>query len=103
MQQTIRATKDAISSRLPDPDAPYYTNNTCWAIHEHQNCMKYRRPDSDFIKWKWKPDDCDLPAFNPSHFLHMLRDKTMAFVGDSVERNQMQSMICLLSKTVQTL
>ncbi|KAG6408174.1 hypothetical protein SASPL_131178 [Salvia splendens] len=83
---------------VPDPDAPYYTNNTCWAIHEHQNCMKYGRPDSDFIKWKWKPEDCDLPSFNPSHFLHMLRDKSMAFVGDSVGRNQMQSMICLLSK-----
>ncbi|KAL1557001.1 protein trichome birefringence-like 19 [Salvia divinorum] len=83
---------------VPDPDAPYYTNKTCWAIHEHQNCMKYGRPDSDFIKWKWKPDDCDLPAFNPFHFLHLLRDKSMAFVGDSVGRNQMQSMICLLSK-----
>ncbi|XP_057769904.1 protein trichome birefringence-like 19 [Salvia miltiorrhiza] len=83
---------------VPDPDAPYYTNKTCWAIHEHQNCMKYGRPDSDFMKWRWKPDDCDLPAFDPFLFLDMLRDKSVAFVGDSVGRNQMQSMICLLSK-----
>ncbi|KAG6396171.1 hypothetical protein SASPL_142313 [Salvia splendens] len=83
---------------VPDPDAPYYTNKTCWAIHEHQNCMKHGRPDSNFLKWKWKPDGCDLPAFSPGQFLRMVRNKTMAFVGDSVGRNQMQSIICLLSK-----
>ncbi|KAG8384538.1 hypothetical protein BUALT_Bualt04G0128300 [Buddleja alternifolia] len=83
---------------VPDPDAPYYTNTTCWAIHEHQNCMKYGRPDSGFLKWRWKPDGCDLPVFDPHRFLDMVRDKSLAFVGDSVGRNQMQSMICLLSR-----
>lgn len=83
---------------VPNPDAPYYTNKTCWAIHEHQNCMKYGRPDSGFLKWRWKPDGCELPVFNPYQFLDMVRDKSMAFVGDSVGRNQMQSMICLLSR-----
>ncbi|KAH6791284.1 TRICHOME BIREFRINGENCE-LIKE 19 [Perilla frutescens var. frutescens] len=83
---------------VPDPGAPYYTNKTCWAIHEHQNCMKYGRPDTQFLQWKWKPDGCDLPVFDPFHFLDMLRDKSIAFVGDSVGRNQMQSMICLLSR-----
>lgn len=83
---------------VPNPDAPYYTNTTCWAIHEHQNCMKYGRPDSDFLKWRWKPDGCDLPVFNPYQFLDMVRGKSLAFVGDSVGRNQMQSMICLLSR-----
>ncbi|KAH6761806.1 TRICHOME BIREFRINGENCE-LIKE 19 [Perilla frutescens var. hirtella] len=83
---------------IPNPDAPYYTNTTCWAIHEHQNCMKYGRPDSDFMKWRWKPDACDLPLFNPYQFLDIVRDKSLAFVGDSVGRNQMQSMICLLSR-----
>lgn len=83
---------------VPNPDAPYYTNKTCWAIHEHQNCMKYGRPDSEFMKWKWKPDGCDLPVFNPAQFLELVRDKSLAFVGDSVGRNQMQSLICLLSR-----
>ncbi|KEH15496.1 trichome birefringence-like protein, putative, partial [Medicago truncatula] len=41
---------------VPNPKGPYYTNKTCWAIHEHQNCMKYGRPDSDYLKWKWKPN-----------------------------------------------
>ncbi|KAL6994047.1 Protein trichome birefringence-like 19 [Sarracenia purpurea var. burkii] len=83
---------------VPNPDAPYYTNTTCWAIHEHQNCMKYGRPDSEFMKWRWKPDGCELPVFNPFQFLEIVRGKSLAFVGDSVGRNQMQSMICLLSR-----
>jgi len=83
---------------VPNPKAPYYTNKTCWAIHEHQNCMKYGRPDSEFMKWKWKPNGCELPVFNPFQFLELMRGKSMAFVGDSVGRNQMQSMICLLSR-----
>ena len=83
---------------MPNPKAPYYTNRTCWAIHEHQNCMKYGRPDSEFMKWRWKPYGCELPIFNPFQFLEIVRGKSMAFVGDSVGRNQMQSMICLLSR-----
>nr|ACJ85593.1 unknown [Medicago truncatula]AFK40748.1 unknown [Medicago truncatula] len=83
---------------VPNPKGPYYTNKTCWAIHEHQNCMKYGRPDSDYLKWKWKPSGCELPIFNPFQFLEIVRGKSMAFVGDSVGRNQMQSMICLLSR-----
>ncbi|XP_022759964.1 protein trichome birefringence-like 19 [Durio zibethinus] len=83
---------------VPNHDAPYYTNTTCWAIHEHQNCMKYGRPDTEFMKWKWKPDGCELPVFNPAQFLEIVRDKSLAFVGDSVGRNQMQSLICLLSR-----
>ncbi|XP_071694726.1 protein trichome birefringence-like 19 [Rutidosis leptorrhynchoides] len=83
---------------VPNPNAPYYLNTTCWAIHEHQNCQKYGRPDSDFMKWRWKPDGCDLPIFNPYQFLEIVRDKSLAFIGDSVGRNQMQSLICMLSR-----
>ncbi|GFY82891.1 TRICHOME BIREFRINGENCE-LIKE 21 [Actinidia rufa] len=83
---------------VPNPEAPYYTNKTCWAIHEHQNCMKYGRPDDGFMRWRWKPDGCELPLFNPFQFLEIVRGKSLAFVGDSVGRNQMQSLICLLSR-----
>ena len=83
---------------IPNPDAPYYTNETCRAIYDQQNCMKYGRPDSDFMKWRWKPNGCELPVFNPAQFLELVRDKSLAFVGDSVARNHMQSLICLLSR-----
>ncbi|VFQ68491.1 unnamed protein product [Cuscuta campestris] len=83
---------------VPNPEGPYYTNDTCWAIHEHQNCMKYGRPDAGFMKWRWKPHGCELPAFDPDRFLDMVRNKALAFVGDSIGRNHMQSLICLLSR-----
>jgi len=83
---------------VPNPHAPYYTNETCWAIHEHQNCLKFGRPDTEFMKWRWKPNDCDLPIFNPAQFLELVTGKSLAFVGDSVGRNQMQSLMCLLNR-----
>lgn len=83
---------------VPNPDAPYYTNNTCYSIQEHQNCMKFGRPDNGYLKWKWKPDGCELPIFDPREFLELVRGKSLAFVGDSIARNHMQSLVCLLSR-----
>ncbi|KAK6129069.1 hypothetical protein DH2020_037182 [Rehmannia glutinosa] len=60
--------------------------------------MKYGRPDLGFLKWRWKPDDCELPLFDPHGFLELVHGKSLAFVGDSVARNHMQSLICLLSR-----
>nr|XP_043608548.1 protein trichome birefringence-like 19 [Erigeron canadensis] len=83
---------------VENDEGPYYTNETCWAIQEHQNCMKFGRPDRDFLKWRWKPYNCELPVFDPWRFLEMMRGKSLAFVGDSVSRNHMQSLLCLLSR-----
>ncbi|TVU11668.1 hypothetical protein EJB05_45268, partial [Eragrostis curvula] len=77
---------------------PYYTNLTCPHIHEHQNCMKYGRPDRGFLHWRWRPDECELPRFDAEAFLDVVRGKSMAFIGDSIARNQLQSLMCLLSK-----
>ncbi|XP_047318237.1 protein trichome birefringence-like 19 [Impatiens glandulifera] len=82
---------------VSNPDGPYYTNASCSTIQEHQNCMKFGRPDTGFLKWRWKPQGCDLPIFDPLQFLEIMSGKKMAFVGDSVSRNHMQSLICLLS------
>uniref|UniRef100_A0A0E0E0G1 Uncharacterized protein n=1 Tax=Oryza meridionalis TaxID=40149 RepID=A0A0E0E0G1_9ORYZ len=81
-----------------DGAAPYYTNATCGEIQEHQNCMKYGRPDLGFLRWRWRPERCELPRFDAAAFLDLLRGKSMAFVGDSLARNHMQSLLCLLSK-----
>ncbi|WZZ22293.1 hypothetical protein YC2023_123680 [Brassica napus] len=82
---------------IPNDESPYY-NMTCWAIQEHQNCMQYGRPDTGFLRWRWKPNSCDLPIFDPNEFLEMVRGKSMGFVGDSISRNQVQSLLCLLSR-----
>ncbi|KAM7278482.1 hypothetical protein ACFE04_005616 [Oxalis oulophora] len=59
--------------------------------------MKHGRPDTDYMKWRWKPNGCDMPVFDPAQFLEIVRGKSLAFVGDSLARNQMQSLVCLLS------
>ncbi|KAF0922206.1 hypothetical protein E2562_028798 [Oryza meyeriana var. granulata] len=86
---------------VPDPDAPYYTNDTCSVIHEHYDCMKYGKPDLGFVQWRWRPDGCDLPRFDPAIFLSAMRGKTMAFIGDSLARNHMNSLICLLTRVAE--
>lgn len=76
----------------------YYTNSSCPSIPESKNCFKHGRMDSDFLNWKWKPEECELASFDPKTFLHHVRGKKLAFIGDSVARNHMDSLICLLSQ-----
>jgi len=76
---------------------PYYDNKNCPFIAYKQNCFMHGRPDRDFLKWRWKPDECDLPLFDAKLFLKLVRGKSMAFVGDSIGRNQMESLLCLLN------
>ncbi|KAI3914626.1 hypothetical protein MKW98_005676, partial [Papaver atlanticum] len=61
-----------------------------------QNCQGNGRPDKEYESWRWKPSQCDLPRFDGKKFLELMRGKTLAFIGDSVARNQMESMLCLL-------
>lgn len=81
-----------------DPLGPLYTNESCLAIEAHQNCMKNGRPDSEFLFWKWKPRGCDIERFRPDKFLEMMRNKAWAFIGDSIQRNHVQSLLCSLSQ-----
>ncbi|CAI0463489.1 unnamed protein product [Linum tenue] len=83
---------------VPDPSGPNYTNRSCLHIQEHQNCMRNGRPDSGYLYWRWKPSGCDLPKFNPRKFLKLMRNKSLAFIGDSISRNHVQSLLCILSQ-----
>ncbi|CAN7039447.1 unnamed protein product [Brassica rapa subsp. trilocularis] len=79
-----------------DPKGPLYTNNSCPLLTQMQNCQGNGRPDKSYENWRWKPSQCDLPRFDAKKFLELMRGKTLAFIGDSVARNQMESMMCLL-------
>ncbi|CAA0820459.1 Protein trichome birefringence-like 24 [Striga hermonthica] len=74
-----------------------YTNNSCSFIGGHQDCMKNGRPDRDYLHWRWKPHACELARLDPKKFLELMRNKTWAFVGDSITRNHIQSFLCILS------
>lgn len=83
---------------IRDWEQPVYTNTSCLTIPEPRNCFKNGRVDTDFLKWRWKPDACEIPRFNAKLFLQNFRGKSMAFIGDSVARNHMESLHCLLSQ-----
>ncbi|KAL7239044.1 hypothetical protein ACSBR2_005024 [Camellia fascicularis] len=88
---------------IPDPSGPYYTNQSCRNIEAHQNCMKNGRPDSEYLYWRWKPRDCELPKFDPKRFLNLMRNKSWAFIGDSISRNHVQSLLCTLSQVEEAI
>ncbi|KAH7365578.1 hypothetical protein KP509_18G035700 [Ceratopteris richardii] len=77
---------------------PLYTNKTCKNLSSLRDCVGNGRPDKDYLYWSWKPSDCEIPRFNASDFLEMQRGKSIAFVGDSLARDQGESLICLLTE-----
>ncbi|KAL2340569.1 hypothetical protein Fmac_008509 [Flemingia macrophylla] len=82
---------------VPYTKEPYYNNETCAFILDQLNCFKSGRPDREFLRWRWKPHDCDLPLFDATQFLKLVQGKSMAFVGDSMGRNQLESLLCLIN------
>ncbi|CAM0904287.1 unnamed protein product [Alopecurus aequalis] len=76
---------------------PIYTNMTCPTMPVSKNCGKYGKP-MDYVNWRWKPQGCELARFEPQLFLNIVQGKTLAFAGDSMGRNQMESLLCLLSQ-----
>ncbi|BFG23217.1 hypothetical protein CerSpe_094910 [Prunus speciosa] len=83
-------------SWIYDSSGPLYTNNTCPVLTQMQNCQGNGRPDKEYENWRWKPLQCDLPRFDARKFLQLMRGKTIAFIGDSVARNHMESLLCIL-------
>lgn len=79
-----------------DSAGPLYSNNSCPVLTQMQNCQGNGRPDKEYENWRWKPAHCDLPRFDTKKFLELMRGKTLAFIGDSVARNQMESLLCIL-------
>ena len=79
-----------------DSAGPLYTNSSCPVLTQMQNCQGNGRPDKEYENWRWKPAQCNLPQFDAMKFLELMSGKTLAFVGDSVARNQMESLLCIL-------
>eukprot|EP00252_Welwitschia_mirabilis_P004538 TRINITY_DN14868_c0_g1_i2.p1 TRINITY_DN14868_c0_g1~~TRINITY_DN14868_c0_g1_i2.p1 ORF type:complete len:536 (+),score=67.78 TRINITY_DN14868_c0_g1_i2:322-1929(+) len=81
-----------------DERRPLYSGTMCkrwlsgmWA------CRLTQRTDFAYEKYKWKPARCDMPEFKGYHFLSRMKDKTLAFIGDSLGRQQFQSMMCVIT------
>ncbi|VAI32053.1 unnamed protein product [Triticum turgidum subsp. durum] len=82
---------------IPNAAGPRYTGTSCGATIKHeQNCIVNGRPDTGYLNWRWRPRGCALPPFAPAEFLELVRGRHVAFVGDSLARNQCESLVCLL-------
>ncbi|KAL1351398.1 hypothetical protein HN51_015308 [Arachis hypogaea] len=86
---------------VKDDSYPLYKPGSCPLIDEQFNCIGNGRPDKDYQKYKWKPKDCTLPRMDAHRMLDLLRGKRLVFVGDSLNRNMWESMICILRNAVK--
>ncbi|KAJ0035331.1 hypothetical protein Pint_24396 [Pistacia integerrima] len=84
-----------------DDFEPLYQPGSCPYIDDAFNCFKNGRPDSYYLRYKWKPRECHIPRFDGRKMLRMLRGKRLVFVGDSLNRNMWESLVCALRESLK--
>uniref|UniRef100_A0A453AV90 Uncharacterized protein n=1 Tax=Aegilops tauschii subsp. strangulata TaxID=200361 RepID=A0A453AV90_AEGTS len=80
--------------------APLYDSRECPFVDVGFQCRENGRPDDGYARWRWRPRRCELPRFDAEKLLEVLRNRRLVFVGDSIGRNQWESMLCMLSSAV---
>ncbi|KAL0561901.1 hypothetical protein IC582_002346 [Cucumis melo] len=83
---------------VEDNKRPWYSGFGCkqwlsimWA------CRLTKRKDFSYEGYRWQPENCYMPEFERSSFLRRMQNKTLAFIGDSLGRQQFQSLMCMLT------
>ncbi|XP_052175819.1 protein trichome birefringence-like [Diospyros lotus] len=84
-----------------DDSYPMYEPGSCSLMDEQFNCFLNGRPDDAYHQLKWKPKGCTLPRLDGNHMLKLLRGKRLVFVGDSLNRNMWESLVCILRNSVK--
>ncbi|CAA0810953.1 Protein trichome birefringence-like 16 [Striga hermonthica] len=81
-----------------DDSRPLYSGFGCkqW-LSSMWACRLTQRTDFEYEKLRWKPKECKMEDFTASKFLLRMQDKTLAFVGDSLGRQQFQSLMCMVT------
>ncbi|RZC89045.1 hypothetical protein C5167_030738 [Papaver somniferum] len=83
-----------------DESYPLYKSDSCPFIDEGFSCEANGRLNTNYMKWRWQPHDCNIPRFDAVKMLELIRGKRLVFVGDSINRNQWESMLCLLKSAI---
>ncbi|KAJ4969855.1 hypothetical protein NE237_002954 [Protea cynaroides] len=79
---------------------PLYSERQCTYMSDQVACEKFGRKDLSYQNWRWQPHQCDLPRFNATALLEILRGKRLVYVGDSLNRGQWVSMVCLIESSI---
>ncbi|XP_020688551.1 protein trichome birefringence-like 10 isoform X2 [Dendrobium catenatum] len=83
-----------------DESYPLYQSKDCPFLDEGFRCTENGRPDRFYAKWRWKPKRCNLPSFDAKKMLERLRNRRVVFAGDSIGRNQWESLFCMFSSVI---
>ncbi|CAL9073152.1 protein trichome birefringence-like 37 isoform X2 [Musa acuminata AAA Group] len=83
-----------------DETYPLYDSSSCPFLEPEFDCQRYGRTDKMYLKYRWKPDGCELPRFDGQDLLKRWKGKKIMFVGDSISLNQWQSLGCMLHAAV---
>ncbi|XP_057979018.1 protein trichome birefringence-like 16 isoform X2 [Malania oleifera] len=83
---------------VADSRRPLYSGFGCkqW-LSPMWACRLTQRADFSYEKYRWQPENCKMREFDGSAFLKRMQDKTIAFVGDSLGRQQFQSLMCMVT------
>ncbi|XP_052196183.1 protein trichome birefringence-like 14 isoform X2 [Diospyros lotus] len=83
---------------VADSRRPLYSGFGCkqW-LSDMWSCRLTQRTDFSYEGYRWQPVNCNMPEFEASEFLERMQDKTIAFVGDSLGRQQFQSLMCMVT------
>ncbi|KAL5729927.1 hypothetical protein ACHQM5_002815 [Ranunculus cassubicifolius] len=84
---------DAKETELQDvTDCPFLSSQV--------SCKRNGRPEFEYEKWRWESSNCEIPRFDGTNMMKRLRGKRLIIVGDSLNRNQFESLACLLYTSI---
>lgn len=63
LMQSVKKCDLFMGSWVKDEGYPIYKPGSCPYVDEAFDCQSNGRRDSDYLKWRWKPDACDLPRY----------------------------------------
>ncbi|KAJ6859201.1 hypothetical protein NC652_041474 [Populus alba x Populus x berolinensis] len=70
-------------------------------VYEPEGGPRHTAAECPFLsEQSWEAKDCDVPRFNGIDMLERLRGKRVIIVGDSLNRNQWESLACLLCSAI---
>ncbi|GAV79809.1 PC-Esterase domain-containing protein/PMR5N domain-containing protein [Cephalotus follicularis] len=106
--ETASSSKDEVCNYakgiwVADSKRPLYSGFGCkrW-LSQMWACRLTQRTDFSYEEYRWQPTNCKMPEFDCSAFLRRMQDRTIAFIGDSLGRQQFQSMMCMATGGEET-